>query len=73
LRLFLDSVTPAGNFDVFQSTSGWAEGALTYKTAPAVGVSATGGNPIKITASSAKQFLVFDITTLVRDGVSSSR
>ena len=46
LRVFVDAVADAGSFDVYQVNSAWAENTLTYNNAPALGTSATGGNPV---------------------------
>jgi TGF-beta propeptide/Collagen triple helix repeat (20 copies) len=73
LRLYVNSVTTAGSFDAYQVTSSWSEKSLTYRTAPAMGGSATGGNPVSVTTSSAGEFLVIDITPLVQDWVSGSQ
>lgn len=72
LRLYVDSVTTAGSFDVYQVNSSWAESTLTYKDLPSIGGSATGGYPVSVTSSSLNQFLVIDITPLVQDWVSGS-
>ena len=47
LRLFVDGVLKPGSFDIYQLNAPWSENTLTYNTpAPALGISATGGNPI---------------------------
>ncbi len=72
LRLFVDAVARNGSFDVYQLNNAWSEGSLNYSNAPALGSSATGGNPIAITTSNLNQFLIIDITPLVQQWVSGS-
>ena len=67
LRLYVNSVTTAGSFDVYQVTSSWAENTLTYKAAPGLGGSATGGHPVSITSSNSGDFVLIDITPLAQD------
>ena len=66
LRLYVDAFATPGSFDVYQVNSAWSEATLDYQNAPAPGVSATGGKPVAITASSLNQFILIDITTLVQ-------
>src|SRR5271165_3472613 len=66
LRLYVDTVVQGGSFDVYELDSSWSEGSLTFSTAPALGVSATGGNPIAITTASKNTFIVIDVTSLVQ-------
>src|SRR5579859_1969542 len=73
LRLYVDGVVKSGSFDVYQINSGWSENKLTYNTpAPPLGASATGGNPISISAGSLNQFVLIDITPLVQSWVNGS-
>jgi len=72
LRLFVDAVVTNGRFDVYQINTSWSESTLTYNNAPPLGVSATGNNPISISSSSMDQFVVIDITPLVKDWVNGS-
>ena len=70
LRLYVDAVGKAGSFDVYELNSSWTEGGLTYNTAlppSSFGPSATGRNPIAITAASMNQFVLIDITALAQD------
>ncbi len=69
LRLFVTSVTTAGSFDVFPVNASWTETGLTYTTEPMLLPSATGGNPVGLTTSSKGQFVLIDITSLVREWV----
>lgn len=72
LRLYVDSVSRSGNFDVFQIDSAWNESSLTYSNAPPLGRSATGGHSTAITSSSLNKFLVIDITPVVQQWASGS-
>ncbi|HVI07670.1 MAG TPA: DNRLRE domain-containing protein [Candidatus Binatia bacterium] len=72
LRLFLDAATAKGSFDVYQINSSWSEATLTYKNAPPLGVSATGNNPVAVTASSVNQFILIDITSLAQSWLNGS-
>jgi hypothetical protein len=69
LRLYVDGVTTAGSFDVYQVTSSWAESTMTERNEPALGASATGSHPVALTASSLNDFVVIDITPLVQEWV----
>jgi hypothetical protein len=66
LRVYVDAVVNGGSFDVYQLNSNWSESTLTYDNAPALGTSATGGNPVAITTSSLNQFVLINITSLVQ-------
>jgi hypothetical protein len=66
LRLYVDAVTTAGSFDVYQATSTWAESTVTERTEPGLGASATGSHPVALTSSSLNQFVLIDITPLVQ-------
>lgn len=70
LRLFVDSLSRPGSFDVFEIDSAWSEGSLTYNNAPPLGSSATGGHSIAVSGSN--QFVLIDITPLVQQWVSGS-
>lgn len=70
LRLFVDSVAAAGQFDVYQVDGPWTENGLTYRNAPALGRSATGSHPVALSAANIGQFVLIDITPLVQDWVS---
>ena len=70
LRLYVDAVAGSGSIDVYQVNKSWNENTLTFNTpAPALGVSATGGNPRSITSASWNQFLLIDITSLAQGWV----
>lgn len=72
LRLYVDAVTAAGSFDVFNVNTAWAEKTVTYSTIPTLGSSATGGNPTAITSSNLGQFVLIDITSLTQQWLSGS-
>jgi trimeric autotransporter adhesin len=72
LRLFVNTVTTAGSFDVYQLNNSWTESTLTYDNAPPLGQSATGGNPTAFTSSSLNQFILINITSLVQQWVNGS-
>jgi hypothetical protein len=73
LRLYVDGVTKSGTFDVYQLNNSWSENTLTYNTPPPpLGVSATGGRPIPVSASSRNQFLLIDITAVVQGWANGS-
>jgi hypothetical protein len=65
LQLYVNQVLGAGSFDVYQLNSEWNQNTLTYANAPALGVSATGNNPVAIPAT-ADQFILIDVTPLVQ-------
>ena len=65
LRVFVDAVTASGSFDVYQLNSAWAENTLTYNKAPALGASATGGNPVLITSANLHDFVLVGFDSLL--------
>jgi hypothetical protein len=70
LRLYVDGVLKPGSFDVYRLNNSWSENTLTYNTPPpALGTSATGGNPTTVASSSMNQFLLIDITSTVQGWV----
>jgi hypothetical protein len=72
LRVFVDAVTASGSFDVYQVNSAWAENTLTYNKAPALGTSATGGNPVSITSANLHDFVLVDITSLAQGWINGT-
>jgi hypothetical protein len=70
LRLFVNSVSQSGNFDVYQVNNSWTEGGMNYNNAPGLGGSATGTHPVSLTSSNENDFVNIDITSLVQDWVS---
>lgn len=67
LRLYVDAITGAGAFDVFEVNTPWTEASLNFTNAPTPGVSATGSKPVSLTSANCNQFVLVDITTLVQD------
>ena len=72
LRLYVDAVAKPGTFDVFQVSGPWSENTVTYNTAPATGISATGGNSKSVTSASVNQFVLIDVTPTVQGWVDGS-
>jgi hypothetical protein len=72
LRLYVDAVTGAGTFDVYEVNTPWTEEGLNFTNAPAPGLSATGSKPVSISSASGNQFVLVDITTLVQDWVNGT-
>ena len=72
LRLYVDAVTGAGTFDVYEVNAPWSEGSLNFTNAPTPGISATGSKPVAISSSNLNQFVLVDITTLVQDWVNGT-
>ena len=72
LRLYVDSFSTAGSFDVYQVNGSWAESTLNYYNAPSIGSSATGGHPVAITSSRLRTFVLIDITPLAQAWVNGS-
>jgi hypothetical protein len=69
LRLYVDAVISAGQFDVYDlpSSPAWTERGLKFSSPPPpLGSSATGGNPISVTAASVNNFLLIDLTATVQ-------
>jgi hypothetical protein len=66
VRLFVDTVSQAGSFDVYEIDQPWSENSLSFNTAPSLGVSASGGKPVTVSKSSLNQFVLVDITPLVQ-------
>jgi Collagen triple helix repeat (20 copies) len=73
LVLYVDAVTAAGSFDVYQLNRSWGEYTLKYSSAPALGASATGGHPVAVTTANANNYLVIDITSLVQGWLNGSK
>jgi hypothetical protein len=71
LQLYVNQVLGAGSFDVFGLDSSWSQNTLTYTNAPALGVSATGNNPVAI-PEIADQFILIDVTPLVQGWVNGT-
>ncbi len=74
LRLYVDAVANPGQFDVFNlpAAPAWSEASLRYNTPPpGKGLSATGGHPMAISASSLNTFILIDITSTVQGWLNS--
>ena len=65
LRLWVNSVTKGGMFDVHTVKGGWTEGAITAATAPPPGRDEVAGVPV--TPRDRNTFVLVDLTDLVRD------
>ena len=67
LRLYVDAILKPGSFDVYELDSSWNENSLAFNTPPPKnGASATGGHPVSITTSNLNQFVMVDVTSLVK-------
>ncbi len=72
IRLFVDGFTAPGSFDVYRINSAWDETTLTWSNKPVLGASATGNNPVPITAANSRNFVLVDITQLVKNWVNGT-
>ena len=72
VRLFVDAVSQAGSFDIYEIDQPWSENSLNFNTAPSLGVSASGGKPVSVSKSSFNQFVLVDITPLVQGWLSGT-
>ncbi len=66
LRLYVDGFQSPGSFDVYELAGSWSENSVKFTNAPALGTSATGGNPTPIARSSLNNFVLVDITALAQ-------
>lgn len=67
VRLFVSGVTHPGSFDVLRVSSPWTEHKLNSETQPLLG--ATELSNVAVSSQSKKQYLILDITSLVKDWV----
>ena len=67
VRLYVDTVTGSGAFDLYELDTPWTEGSLNFANAPTPGLSATGSKPVSISSANCNQFVLVDITTLVQE------
>jgi len=67
LRLFVNTVSSAGGVDIYEVTSPWTEGGVTYATPPTVGATVTLGIPITVLNT----FILVDVTSVVQGWVTS--
>lgn len=73
LRLYVNAVTAGGQFDIYNllPTPTWSESTVTYNNRPALGASATGGNPVTLSTASVRTFVLVDITSTVQGWLSA--
>ncbi len=69
LRLFVSGITSAGTMDVYEITSDWGEGTVTYNTSPTLGPVIAQG--VNIPLSSLNNFVTVDITAALQAWVSN--
>jgi hypothetical protein len=62
LIVFPDKVTTAGTIDVYQVTSAWTEGSVTYATKPTIDTTAV----TSATANYANEYVILNVTSLVQ-------
>ena len=65
LRLWVNTITTAGSFDVRRVTGAWSEGTVTGVTAPSLG--AIDGSGIAVLAQDDASFVTVDLTAVVKD------
>jgi len=65
LKLWINTLTTPGSFDVQRVTSSWDEGTITSNFAPSLGSIEVSG--VLTPAGAANSFLTIDLTALVRD------
>lgn len=65
LKLYVNTVTTAGSFDVRRVTGTWDEATLTFNTAPTLG--STDASGVAVTTQDNDSFVTVDITALVKD------
>jgi hypothetical protein len=65
LKLWVNTVTTAGTFDVFPVTSGWNEESITAATAPTLDPVEVSG--VSVTTAQLRSFVTVDPTNLVKD------
>jgi hypothetical protein len=69
LRLYVNTLTTAGLFDVHRVTGAWDEGTITGNSVPSLGGSEVTG--IGVPAGSVDSFVTVDITALAKDWLDS--
>jgi len=70
LKLYVNTVTTAGTFNVDYVNGAWSESSLTYDTAPALGKTITSG--VSITAADKNQFILINVTSAVQAWLNAS-
>jgi hypothetical protein len=71
LKLYVNTVTTAGTFNVDYVNGTWSEGTLTYGTAPALGTTIASG--ISITAADKNQYILINVTSAVQAWLSGEQ
>jgi hypothetical protein len=72
LRLYVNAVLAPGAFDVYSIDAPWTESTLTFRNAPPLRTSVTGGQPVRVTKASANQFVLIDVTSIVQGWLTGS-
>jgi hypothetical protein len=70
LKLYVNTVTTAGTFNVDYVNGAWLESSITYDTAPALGKTITSG--VSITAADKNQFILINVTSAVQAWLNAS-
>jgi len=70
LKLFVNSVTTPGSFNVDYVNGTWSESTITYSLAPALGTTIAGSVPI--TLADKNQYILIDVTSAVQAWLSGS-
>jgi len=71
LKLYVNTVTTAGSFNVDYVNGSWSESALTYSTAPALG--GTIASNVAITAADKNQYILINVTSAVQAWLSGDQ
>src|SRR5580700_9146077 len=71
LKLYVNAVNTAGNFNVDYVTSAWSEGTITAKSSPTLGSPIVSG--VALTTASANQYILVDITSAVQAWVNGTQ
>lgn len=64
LKLYVNAVTTAGNFNVDYVTSAWSEGTITAKSSPTTG--STIASAVPLTTASTNDYILVDITAALQ-------
>jgi hypothetical protein len=70
LKLYVNSVTTAGSFNVDYVSGSWTESKITYDVAPALGNAIVSSVPL--TTASKNQYILIDVTSAVQAWLSGS-
>jgi hypothetical protein len=73
LRLFVDSVTTGGQFDVYEvsPSTPWTESTVNFNIAPELGTAASPSNPITVSGGSLNDFVLVDITQIAQGWINT--